>query len=77
MRMLQSPKLSPPQFEPELICTMRSVLDAAVDQIDAANRTPATKAKMAERILRAAAEGITDSMTLTAIAIEDGMQPAD
>jgi hypothetical protein len=77
MRMLQSPKLSPSRFEPELIWTMRSVLDAAVDQIDAANRTPATKAKMAERILRAAAEGITDSMTLTAIAIEDGMQPAD
>jgi hypothetical protein len=77
VRMLQSSKLSPSQFEPELIWTMRSVLDAAVDQIDAANRTPATKAKMAQRILRAAAEGITDSMTLTAIAIEDGMQPAD
>jgi hypothetical protein len=56
---------------------MRSVLDSAVDQIDIANRTPATKAKMAERILRAASDGITDTMTLTAIAIEDGMQPAD
>jgi hypothetical protein len=56
---------------------MRSVLDSAVDQIDAANRTSATKAKMAERILRAASDGITDRMTLTAIAIEDGMQPAD
>jgi hypothetical protein len=54
-----------------------AILDAAVDQIDAANRTPATKAKMAERILRAASGGITDPMTLTAIAIEDGMQPAD
>ena len=77
MRKLQSPKLSPFQFEPELVWTMRSVLDSAVDQIDAANRTPATKAKMAERILRAASDGITDPMTLTAIAIEDGMQPAD
>ena len=56
---------------------MRSVLDSAVDQIDAANRTPATKAKMAERILWAAADGITDPRTLTAMAIEDGMQPAD
>ena len=55
---------------------MRSVLDAAVDQIDVANRTPA-KAKMAERILRAASDGITDPMMLTAIAIEDGMQRAD
>ncbi len=49
---------------------MRSVLGSAVDQIDAANRTPATKA-------RAASDGITDPMTLTAIAIEDGMQAAD
>jgi hypothetical protein len=56
---------------------MRSVLDSAVDQIDVVNRTPATKAKMAERILRAASDGITDPVTLTAIAIEDGMQPAD
>jgi phenylpyruvate tautomerase PptA (4-oxalocrotonate tautomerase family) len=56
---------------------MRSVLDEAVNQIVSENRTPATKAKMAERILRAAAEGVTDPARLTAIAIEDGMQPAD
>jgi hypothetical protein len=73
----QSPKMSPSEFEPELVWTMRFVLDSAVDQIDVANRTPATKAKMAERILRAASDGITDPMMLTAIAIEDGMQPAD
>src|ERR1700730_4031385 len=77
VRKSQSPKLSPSQFAPELVWTMRSVLDSAVDQIDAANRTPATKAKMAERILRAASDGITDPMTLTTIAVEDGMQPAD
>lgn len=71
------PKSSLPEFEPELVWAMRSVLDAAIDQIDPANRTPATKAKMAERILRAAAEGITDPTRLTAMAIEDGMQPAD
>ena len=77
MRKSQTPKLSPSEFEPELVWRMRSVLDAAVDQIDPANRTPATKAKMAERILRAASDGITDPMMLTAFAIEDGMQPAD
>jgi hypothetical protein len=77
VRISQSPKLSPSQFEPELVWTMRSVLDEAVNQIVSKNRTPATKAKMAERILRAAAEGITDPTRLTAIAIEDGMQPAD
>jgi hypothetical protein len=65
------------QFEPELVWTMRSVLDSAVDQIDAANRTPATKAKMAERILRVVSDGIADPLKLTPIAIEDGMQPAD
>ena len=77
MRKSQSPKLAPSQFEPSLVWTMRSVLDSAVDQIDAANRTPATKAKMAERILRAASDGVTDPVQLTAVAVEDGMQPAD
>jgi hypothetical protein len=65
------------EFEPELVGTMRSVLESAVDQIDAANRTPATKAKMAERILRVASDGITDPVMLTAMAIEEGTQPAD
>jgi hypothetical protein len=45
VRKSQSPKLSPSEFEPELVWTMRSILDAVVDQIDAANRTPATKAR--------------------------------
>jgi hypothetical protein len=63
-------------FAPELVSTMRSVLDAAVDQIDEAHRTPATKAKMAERILRTASEGVTDARELTTAAIEEGQQPA-
>lgn len=71
-----SPK-SVNRFEPELVSTMRSVLDAAIGQIGIANRTPATKAKMAERILRAASDGVTDRATLTAFAIEDGMQQAE
>ncbi len=41
------------------------------------NRTAEWRKKMAERILRAASDGITDPMTLTAIAVDDGMQPAD
>jgi len=61
-------------FDPEMVW-MRSALDA-VDQIELVNRTPATKAKMAERILKAASDGVTDDETLTAIAIEDGKQPA-
>jgi hypothetical protein len=77
MRKLSSPKLSPANFDPEMVSMMRAVLDAAVDQIEKGNRTPATKAKMAERILRAASDGVTDKEILTAIAMEDGKQPAD
>ena len=77
MRKSPSPKIAPSKFEPELVWTMRSVLDVAVEQIAVANRTPATKAKMAERILRAASDGVTDPVQLTAVAVEDGMQPAD
>lgn len=77
MGKLSSPKLSPSEFEPGLILTLRSVLDEAVTQIHVANRTPATKAKMAERILRAASDGIRDPLQLTAVAVEDGMQPAE
>jgi phenylpyruvate tautomerase PptA (4-oxalocrotonate tautomerase family) len=77
MRKSPSPKLSPSEFEPELVLTLRSVLDVAVNKIDVANRTPATKAKMAERILRAASDGVRDPIQLTAVAVEDGMQPAD
>lgn len=71
------PKLSPSEFAQELVSTMRSVLDVAVGQIDKAHRTPATKAKMAERILRTASEGITDAQDLITVAIEEGKQPAD
>jgi hypothetical protein len=71
------PKLPETKFEPELVSIMRSVLESAVAQIEVGNRTPATKAKMAERILRAASDGITNPAELTAVAIEGGMQPAD
>ena len=77
MRKSPLPKIALSKFEPELVSTLRSILDAAVNQIDVANRTPATKAKMAQRILRAASDGVTDPVTLTAVAVEDGMQPAD
>ena len=77
MRKSPSPKITPSEFEPEFVSTLRYVLNSAVDQIDVANRTSATKAKMAERILRAASDGVTDPVMLTAVAIADGMQPAD
>jgi hypothetical protein len=77
MERLQMTKVSPAKFPPELIAIMRSALDAAADQIDDVGMTPATKAKMAQRIVRTAAEGVTDAGQLFAAAIEEGKQPAD
>ena len=71
------PKLPPSKFQPEFVSTLNFVLNAAVGQIDVAHRTPATKAKMAERLLRVAADGITDPSHLMAVAVEEGRTPAD
>jgi hypothetical protein len=73
-RLLMS-KIPPSKFVPELIAIMRLALNAAADHIDEA--TPATKAKMAQRIVRTASEGVTDAGELVAAAIEEGKQPAD
>jgi hypothetical protein len=70
-------KLPPAKFPPELIAIMRAALDTAATQIDGATLTPATKAKMAQRIVCSAAEGVTDAGQLLAVAIEEGKQPAD
>jgi hypothetical protein len=61
---------------PELVILMRSVLNTAVDRIDQSHRTPATKAKMAERIVRSAAEGVTNAHELVAVALDEGREPA-
>ena len=47
-----------PAFEPDLLITMREALDLAADRVPVMSRTPATKAKMAQRIL--ASEGRDD-----------------
>jgi hypothetical protein len=73
----ESPHLSPFEFGADLVSTMRSALDDAAGIIEEANRTPATIAKMAERMLRTASEGITDAERLTAVAVEEGAHPAD
>jgi hypothetical protein len=69
-------KLPPAKFSPELVILMRSALNTAVDRIDPSNRTPATKAKMAQRIIRTASEGVTDQRTLTSAAVDEGSVPA-
>ena len=73
-------KISPIDFKPELVLTMQSVLEMASAHIDSASgkpATPATKVKMASRILAAAAAGVTDAGKLQSAAIEEGLCPAD
>ena len=64
------------EFAPDLVSTMRWALDAAADRVPAKSRTPATKAKMAQRIVRLAQEGITDAHQLVAAVVAEGMVPA-
>jgi hypothetical protein len=63
-------------FTPDFVTTMRRALDAATYRVPLPSRTPATKAKMAQRIVRSAHEGITDPQHLVAVAVEEGMAPA-
>jgi hypothetical protein len=63
-------------FTPDLVTTMGRALDAATDRVPVPSRTPATKAKMAQRIVLSAHEGITDPQQLVAIAVAEGMEPA-
>jgi hypothetical protein len=48
-------------------------LDVASERVPATSRTPATKAKMAQRIVRSAHEGVRDAQTLVAVAVAEGM----
>jgi hypothetical protein len=63
-------------FPPDFITTMRRALDIATDNVPVPSRTPATKAKTAQRIARSAHEGITDPQQLVAIAVAQGIEPA-
>jgi hypothetical protein len=69
--------LPPAKFSPELVAIMKSALDTAVDRIDRSHRTPATKAKMAQRIVRTASGGVTDLHALTSAAVDEGRVPAE
>ena len=57
-----------PSYSPELIQTMRTVLDEVMTKIPLDQVTPGIKAHMAELILKAAAEGQTtyDGLLATA-----------
>ena len=70
------PKITQAPFAPSLVITMRLALDVAADRVPVTSRTPATKARMAKRIVRSASEGITDAQLLVAAAVDEGMEPA-
>lgn len=63
-------------FDPDYVATLRRILDIAVENIAAENRTPATKAKMAQTIVREAADGVTDAGDLVSRAMRVGATPA-
>jgi hypothetical protein len=70
------PQVTTTAFTPDFVTTMRRALDTATDRVPVLSRTPATKAKMAQRIVLSAREGITDSQQLVAAAVAEGMEPA-
>jgi hypothetical protein len=57
-----------PAYAPELIGVMRTVLEAVITKIPADQVTPAVKVRMAEIILKAAADGQTSYDDLLAAA---------
>ena len=63
-------------FEPHFVSTMRKALDTASDRVPVTSRTPATKAKMAQRIVSSAHQGIRDAQQLVEVAVAEGMEPA-
>jgi hypothetical protein len=55
-------------FDPESLAILQAALDRAWDDLPSHRRTPETKERMAEAIMRSAAEGQRDPIRLRAIA---------
>jgi hypothetical protein len=68
----QTTQTQRPPFDAQRIAVLRQVLDIAVEQIAVQHRTPATKAMMAQIIVRHAADGITDTSALVNHAVLAG-----
>jgi hypothetical protein len=65
-------QVPPQKFDAEYVAHLRELLDIAVEQIGPEHRTPATKAKMAETLVRNAADGITDAHHLMDVTMRAG-----
>ena len=59
-----------------MVATLREILDIAVEQIAEENRTPATRARMAQTIVQGAVSGVVDAGDLVSMAVEAGAVPA-
>lgn len=59
-----------PEFDPQLIQVMRSVLEDIMTRVPLEHSTPAVKAYLAECILKAAAQGQTNYDALMAAATD-------
>jgi hypothetical protein len=59
-----------PQFDPQLIQVMKSVLEDIMTRVPLEHSTPAAKAYLAECILKAAAQGQTNYDALVAAAAD-------
>ena len=59
-----------PMFDPQLIQIMRSALEEVMTRVPLEHATPATKAYLAECILKAAAQGHTTYNELVAAAAD-------
>jgi hypothetical protein len=68
-------EVPPTSFSPALVIIMKAA-HAAVHRIDRSHRTPATKAKMAQRIVRTASEEVSDLHALMDAAVDEGHVPA-
>lgn len=66
-------RIEPANFGPELVALMKQALERAARDV---GPSPATKAKMAERIVLTVAGGSTGYGTLVAAAIDEGRTPA-
>jgi hypothetical protein len=66
-------RIEPASFTPELVSVMKQALERAAWDVRA---SPATKAKMAERIVRTVAGGTTGFGPLVAVAVDEGRTPA-
>lgn len=60
------------KFDATYVAALREVLEIAVAEIAERHRTPATKAKMAQTIVRHAADGVTDAKDLVSHAVRAG-----